>query len=352
MRTPTAASRQKRDSPGYVYFLVMNGSNEPEDGLPFVKVGITSGDVVDRIATLQTGNPFRLVCFDYFPTRWPSEVEHFIHRTHALDMHQNEWMRRSLDDVPRLVAEAKKAAQQIGARKSKEEYYSAKVSNGNIRAASLEELRLRADAEILLTRLVLAQLRLQIAANRLKAATGATFGIASVVRVNHIPKTWKISQELAESQFPDRFGRCCTEMICGKFQWQDRPKPRLFPVEHNLKLAAQKTAEVLKRDVLGRDIFLKGLTERTSEMAGWHDDFLRETGIVHNLSAKLADLQTDLILLLGQDEAIKNVCSFRRHSVVKFDSPAFCEGFAGAEQCKVQVAAYLKKYIYPARSYL
>ena len=136
MRPPTGASDQKPDSRGHVYFLVMNGSIESEDGLVLVKVGITSGDVLDRIATLQTGNPYSLACFDSFETRWPSDVERFMHLTHAEDMHQNEWMRWSRDGLQHLVTEAKEAARQIERRKSKEEYFSAQASNGNTRVAS------------------------------------------------------------------------------------------------------------------------------------------------------------------------------------------------------------------------
>jgi hypothetical protein len=75
-----------------VYFLVMSDPREPARDLGLVKVGITRGDVAGRILSLQTGNPYDLHCFDSFDTLWANEVEHFMHRTHAKEMHKNEWL--------------------------------------------------------------------------------------------------------------------------------------------------------------------------------------------------------------------------------------------------------------------
>jgi hypothetical protein len=61
---------------------------------------------MDRVATLQTGNPYDLRCFASFGTPWPSEVEHFMHRAHAPDMKLNEWLRWRLSDLHNLVNEA------------------------------------------------------------------------------------------------------------------------------------------------------------------------------------------------------------------------------------------------------
>ena len=88
---------------GQVYFLVMKTPREPDGAFGLVKIGITSGDVADRVATLQTGNPYDLRCIDSIETAWPGEVEHFMHRAHAPDMQQNEWLRWNPDGLPALV---------------------------------------------------------------------------------------------------------------------------------------------------------------------------------------------------------------------------------------------------------
>ena len=101
-----------------------------------MKIGITWGDVLQRVAKLQTGNPYDIVCFDSFDTRWPRQVEHFMHRTNADDMQQREWLRCSRQDLERLVSRAKEAARQIEDRKSKELPLLTELSNGLTRRAT------------------------------------------------------------------------------------------------------------------------------------------------------------------------------------------------------------------------
>ena len=103
-----------------VYFLVMFDPRDYRKDLGMVKVGITRGDVERRLLSLQTGNPYDLICFDSFETPWAKEVEHLIHRTHAKEMHKNEWLVWPRSNLASLVAEAKDAARRIDERKSKE----------------------------------------------------------------------------------------------------------------------------------------------------------------------------------------------------------------------------------------
>ncbi len=166
---------------GRVYFLIMQDRSRPEFDFGLVKVGITWGDVPSRVASLQTGNPYDLRCFDAFETLWPNEVENFMHRSHAGDMFSNEWMRRARHSLPSLVDEAKAAAVRIGVRKTKEERHAGQPSNPEFRHATSEDRRLHRYAQELTAKLVPARLRLEIAENQLKSATGSTFGIPGIV---------------------------------------------------------------------------------------------------------------------------------------------------------------------------
>jgi hypothetical protein len=66
-----------------VYFLVMEDPARPGQDFGFIKIGLTDGDVPDRVAQLQTGNPFILRCIAYVETASPFEVEHFPARRRA-----------------------------------------------------------------------------------------------------------------------------------------------------------------------------------------------------------------------------------------------------------------------------
>lgn len=339
----------KSEQCGHVYFLVMKNSGESEDSPDLVKIGITSKDVVERVATLQTGNPYDLRCFDSFDTPWPSAVEHFMHRTHAPDMQRNEWLRWKLGDLPRLVDEAKEAASRIGHRKSKEEDYRKQASNGQTRRAAPEDVRLRADAQQVLKERVPTQLRLELAENRLKAATDATLGISGIVRVTRIPETNRFSAKLARSQCPDLW----VPKISGTFRWRKKPPRCCFSVEYRAARAAKEKAKASATTVLRSRVGLQGWTHRTPAMEQWHDDFLQETRTVHQLDAKLADLQTELTLRLCEYEAIEGVCSFKRSSVRDVDRSAIFENSRGTyDRCLEECAPQIRKHVYTTRSYL
>ncbi len=75
---------------------------------------------------------------------------------------------------------------------------------------------------------------------------------------------------------------------------------------------------------------------------------------VKQLEAELADVQSDMIVGLGECDGVEGVCSFRRRSVPKFDGASFRQKFPGeAAQCMADGSpGGPRKSIYPARSYL
>ena len=56
----------------YVYILGAKGTNR-------TKIGRTKGAIADRIAQLQTGNPFVIVERDHIATNHASKVESYLH---------------------------------------------------------------------------------------------------------------------------------------------------------------------------------------------------------------------------------------------------------------------------------
>jgi hypothetical protein len=340
---------------GRVYFLIMRDGSRPEFDFGRVKVGITWGDVPTRVASLQTGNPYDLRCFDTFETPWPNGVENFVHRLHAADMFRNEWMRCTRNFLPNLVDEAKAAALRIGARKAKEERYAGHPSNGEFRPVTSEDRRLHRDAQELTAKLVPARLRLEIAENRLKSATGTTFGISGIIRVTLVPARPRFSATLAESLFPLLARQCIVDKIAGVFRWSKLPRRSDFAAESELADAALEAASRSARAVAERRVArLDGWTDRTPMFEEWHDDFLQAMQAVNQLEAELADVRSEMIVGLEEFDGVEGVCSFRRRSVPKFDGALFKQQFpCDAAQCVVEsCTGGPRKSIYPARSYL
>ena len=89
-----------------------------------------------------------------------------------------------------------------------------------------------------------------------------------------------------------------------------------------------------------------------SGLGGGSDSPYATASHVRELDATLADLQTELTIQLGDCEAIKKVCSFKRRLVPKLDVQAFSRTFP--EQyalCAEQRAPQLRKHVYTTRSY-
>jgi hypothetical protein len=336
-----------------VYFLVMSDPREPARDLGLVKVGITRGDVAGRILSLQTGNPYDLHCFDSFDTLWANEVEHFMHRTHAKEMHKNEWLTWPRSGLASLVAEARDAARRIGERKSREQDCLSRVSNGNLRRASPGEKRLHLDARRIQKELIPARLMLEGAECRLKAATGDTYGIPGIVRVKYVVASLRLSERLARLRFPQLVSRCTHESVSGTFHWRGMPKKRQFEDYYRALTVAKQRAAESSSAVLRSMYGLEGFTGRTRELEARHDEFLKATRTVHHLAAELADLRTELIVSLDNDEALEGVCSFKRALKAKFQTDKFVRDFPGeAVECAEPVGPRLWKRVYPSRSYL
>ena len=283
------------------------------------------GDVLQRIASLQTGNPFRLRCFTSIETPWPREVEYFVHRTHAANMQANEWLRCMTDGLQNIVEHAREAARQIEDRKSKERFYVSRISNGETRSATPEERELHVKAGKLMAELVPARLRLKTAENWLKAATGGTLGIEGIVRALFVPATLRFDANFAESQFPNLASQCRVARIRGAFRWRGMPKPSAS--EAQLATQAARAAKASDRDVVQRNVVLRGWTDRSPDSERWHDDFLQATRAAHQLEAELAYLKTELTIRLGDYDAIDQVCSFKRQLESRIDRSEFCKRF-------------------------
>jgi hypothetical protein len=336
-----------------VYFLCMQNAADPAYDFELVKIGITEGDVAARVGHLQTGNPHELRCLKAFETSCASQVEHFIHRTHASQMHNREWLRCRRDDVNRLIQEAQTVADRFEERKAREDAIVSHVSSGMTRRPDRDEVRLHREVRELKYELVPARLRLVAAENQLKAATAATNGIEGVVRVKYVAATIRFSPDRAQSLYPMLADRCSVEELTGGFRWRGVPRRSRFVAEHLAAKQAKALAERGAQDVLCANTRLDGWVDRTIEIERLHDEFLQTTQVVSRLEADLADLKTELTIRMSEFDAIESICSFRRVTQRRIDSERFCDAFPNeAVHCAEPVPARLRKMVYRTRSYV
>jgi hypothetical protein len=335
-----------------LYFLIMYDPAAPERDFGLVKVGVTDGDVADRIAQLQTGNPYELRCVAYFESPQARAVEHFIHRAHATDMHQLEWLRCYRAKVPDLVDEARTAARRIERAKEREDRIIARVSNGRERRPTPEEAELHRAAESLMRELVPVQLRRQVAETSLHAATGATLGIPGVVRVTRANPTPRFDPERAQKDHPHLAERLRVERTTGRFRWRNVQLPRHFVEQKQAAEAANMAAKAAEDAALSRGIELEGWTERTPDIERIHGEFLVATQLVTRFRARLGELETELTILLDEYDALSGVCSHARRAGSFLDAAAFRVAHPDeAKHCEEPVPLRLQKHVYATRSY-
>jgi len=338
---------------GYVYFLALRDESEPQRDLGLVKIGITSGDVMRRVSSLQTGNPYDLLLFDAFETPWPREVEHFMHRTHAQEMLKPEWLRCPLHRLPSLVQEARKSAVQIANRKRNEQEVARTVSNGRTRRATPEEFELHREVRKVFRELVPAKLALRTSEARLHAATGATLGVPGIVRVKWLPSAKRFDINLARSEFSREALECTVSGVHGAFRWRGIPKPHKFPDRYLEAVTAEESAAESASALLRNGEEPRGLTPRTPELEALHDAYLKALPVVHRLEGDIAGLRTEIISRLGECDAMDPVCSYIRKTVDEFDRSLFQSHYPQAYQrCRVEIPPQLRKHVYPNRSYL
>jgi len=336
-----------------VYFLGMRNPADETHDFRLVKVGVTAGDVAIRVAQLQTGNPFELRCLSTFETTCARQVEHFIHRAHAADMQNLEWIRRSQAEVAVLVEQARAAAQRFEERKRIEDEIKTLPSAGHARRADAHEIRLHRIARDLLKELVPAKLQLEITSNRLRAATGSTHGIEGIVRARYVPEARRFSPQRAHALFPDLASGCVVEDVHGRFIWTRVPRRSKFVNENLAAKESAAAADAAATAVLESRNQLDGWTQRSVETEQLHDSYLKALQIVHRLGADLEDLQSELIIRMGDYDAVEPVCSFKRTRCRTLNSAEFCHRHPEeARMCSEIMSPQVRKFVYPTRSYI
>lgn len=337
---------------GFVYFLSMRDPRDIERDFGLVKVGITARDVMGRIAMLQTGNPYELILSACIPTGWPRAVEHFVHRAHATEMLRAEWLRCGRDDLQPLVVEAQAAAERIESRKSKEEIYTGRVSNGRVRRANMREFHVHREARAVIQKLVPAQLDLRIAELQIGTACGLTGGIPGIMRVKIVPATQRFDRRRASTVFPDLAQACQISFVQGGFRWRRVPRPTDFLDQYERLKLVEHAAQAVADEFAKHGAALNKGTARTPELEEWHEQYLDSLSRAYRLEGELAELRTELILALEDHDALDPVCSFVRRTSWKIDRTAFRQSFpAEFQQCQVDFPEQLRKHVYPTRAY-
>ena len=75
---------------GKVYLLVSSDSTGLHE---LYKIGITTGEISNRIKSLSTGNPNKICCLDFYESKYYLQIEKALHARFRLSKtsSENEW---------------------------------------------------------------------------------------------------------------------------------------------------------------------------------------------------------------------------------------------------------------------
>ena len=149
------------------------------------KIGRTKGAISERIAQLQTGNPFVIVERDHIATRYASKVEAYLHALLATSRGKTgEWFEAADDDLARAMSQARRYAADLEACEARVRALAdadlvdrEEEPTDADRAAHLDLLALYAEKKRI-------EVEIETRENKLKLRIGAAKGLQSVA-------TWK-----------------------------------------------------------------------------------------------------------------------------------------------------------------
>ncbi len=337
----------------HVYFLVMDDPASPARDFGLVKIGVTDGDVPDRVAELQTGNPFELRCHDFVETSCAREVEHLMHRKHAMAMKHREWIRCSRQRISELIADATDAAKRFERRAVRIRELIERLSNGKERAATQQELELHRSARDLHERLVPMRLKRDATASSIRASTGSTRGVPGIVRAERFEPADRFDPKIAERDFPELSKVFRITKIDGDFNWLDVCQRSHFADLHQAAAQAKVLEQEVEQAAVSAGDGLTGWIARSSELERHHETYLDATQVISQLEGELFDLKSELILLMGESDGLRSVCRYKRTERSLIDTESFSNAHPKeAAQCRVPQRVQIRKHIYLCRSYL
>ena len=83
---------ERKYNTGYVYLL-------SDDNKQHFKIGVTRGNLENRIKKLQTGNPMKILLIDYYETPYPFRLEKMLHDKFQYKNVLNEWYELTEQEV-------------------------------------------------------------------------------------------------------------------------------------------------------------------------------------------------------------------------------------------------------------
>jgi hypothetical protein len=319
-----------------------------ERDLPYVKIGITEGEVEERIEQLQTGNPYRLVPHALLWSEAAQLVERHLHKVCAEERVRLEWFRLAPERLGALLDDAERFNAEIGPAAKRVRELDRTPCVAEPRAPEAGDRALHAEALRLLREITPREAELDAIASALRARTGASAGIEGVTRQWRIEPARVFREAVLRERFPEvhQAYRRLEDLEC-RFQVEGRPTIRDFPeVQARRNAARAAVPEVDPAD------WEPAPHRRSAQDEALHATWLRLQADLSLLVGELHLVELRLRDRCGEHAGIEGVCRYERTPVLKLDRAALrAERPEVIAACTTERPAHLRFALLGARSY-
>jgi hypothetical protein len=307
--------------PKKIYFLRLI-DDQGQHELPYVKVGITDGLVADRIYSLQTASPFRIVEYGHIQSEAAELVEHYIHHLHADRRVRREWLRCESSELADLVAKARAYNDEIGKSAVEVRIFDEAESVAQEIPATAEANRLHSEMKPLYVEHLKATTRQKACKSLLVAMLGNAGGINGVARVMVTKPSASFKVYDFKREMPDLYREFLIKPShrCS-FKLLEMPTLKDFPaLKDDLDAAKLEVQKIAPGDVV-----LERIVDRSAKVEALHSEYLELEMEKTRLEAEMLRYGLALRQLCGLNAGIEGVCSYKRDVTMAFDKDALEE---------------------------
>ena len=303
---------------GTLYIL---GLEDPSGGRvpPFYKIGVTTGPLIRRVRTLQTGNPFRIIVTHQVDMDGCEVVEKTLHEMFSKNRRILEWF--SLTDL-----ELKEAIERAHELKDEFEDLVSQVRVldliSNVKAPiqpTKDAISLYQEALRLESQKIRLELRRTILRSELESLTRGTRGIDGITKVMIYDSKTTFKLRNLKSQYPDIYEKF---MIAKKrntsLKLLNVPTKSTFTEEFQ-ELKNLKRDSTRKED----DEMTTNTIGRNQEAIDLHSEYIALSSDVGDVKRELRVLTLKMKVECGDAQGIIGICEYKRDEKRVFDKSSF-----------------------------
>ena len=303
---------------GTLYILALE---DPSGGRvpPFYKIGVTTGPLSNRVRSLQTGNPFRIIVTHQVKMDGCEVVEKTLHEMFSKNRRILEWFsltNRELEEAIEKAHELKNEFEDLVSQVRDLDL----ISNVTAPIKPTEEATsLYQEALNLESQKIRLELRRAIIRSELEGMTQDSRGIDGITKVMFYDSKTTFKIRNLKSQYPDIYEKFMTiRKRNTSLKLLDVPTKSSFKDEFK-KMKKSKKDPTRKEDA---EMTTKTI-ERNQEAIDLHSEYIALSADIGDVKRDLRVLTLKMKVICKDAQGIIGICEYNRDEKRAFDKSSF-----------------------------